>query len=337
LVRDFAEYHTNYTFKDGVFVAELRLLVKQSEIPLSALKDYQSFQKAVSDDQNQYTELLSGPQALFVPSPSANAEATNLVEEAREALQRRDIDGASDAVQRALKLDGQYKDAWSMLGAVRLAQGRTNEGLTALRKAIEVDPKDTRTYKVLGFAYMGMRRPEEAVPVWRDLLKQDPNDRDAHANLGNVLLSLKRYGEAVPELEAAVALNKPSPWLSMALANAYLGAGNNDKAVATLSKTAETALDPRIWNEEVKFISGAEHIRPLSKVLASLKLKAPLPDEAPVKLVRRGVLVCEGGWPRLRFHSVYNRFGTFDGVTFGNVATRRAVSTAGKTSPTKNI
>jgi hypothetical protein len=47
--------------------------------------------------------------------------------------------------------------------------------------------------------------------------------------------------------------------------------------------------------EEVKFISGDDYIRPLSKVLVSLKFKAPLPDSAPVKLVRRGVLACESG------------------------------------------
>ena len=469
LVRDFAEYHSSYGFKDGVFAAEVRIIVKKREVPLSALDDYKSFQKATSDNQNLYTELSNGSEALYVPSPSSNAEANNLVEEAREAFQRRDLDGASDSLERALKLDDHYKDAWLMVGAVRMAQGRTNEGLTALRKAIELDPKDTRTYKMLGFACMGMRRPEEAIPVWRDLLKQDPNDKDAHANLGNVLLNLKRYGEAVPELEAAVALSKPSSSLNSALASAYIGAGSPDKAVALLKKAAEMALNPVAWNdvaytladnnlslpdaqqyaekavqsveedaakvrldklevadlnrmtqlaffwdtlgwvyfregdiakaqkyleaawnleqtrvigehlaqvyekqgkkaaaehqhalaheltdsgglgppplgrdgsmvlpkpgqrnavqelsemrrtklgqlstkqgsaeffvllapggrvEDIKFISGAEHIRSLSKVVASLKFKAPLPDDSRVKLVRRGVLVCSGG------------------------------------------
>lgn len=47
--------------------------------------------------------------------------------------------------------------------------------------------------------------------------------------------------------------------------------------------------------EDIKFISGKEFIRSLSNVVSSLKFKAPLPDDAPVKLLRRGVLVCEGG------------------------------------------
>lgn len=43
----------------------------------------------------------------------------------------------------------------------------------------------------------------------------------------------------------------------------------------------------------VKFVVGAEELRPLAKAIAAAKFKAPLPDDAPTKLVRRGVMVCE--------------------------------------------
>lgn len=45
---------------------------------------------------------------------------------------------------------------------------------------------------------------------------------------------------------------------------------------------------------DVKFVSGDERFQPMSKKLVTLKFKAPLPDQVPVKLVRRGVLVCVG-------------------------------------------
>jgi hypothetical protein len=46
--------------------------------------------------------------------------------------------------------------------------------------------------------------------------------------------------------------------------------------------------------EDIKFISGDEPIHSLSKSVASLKFKTPLPEGESAKLVRRGVLVCEG-------------------------------------------
>ena len=45
--------------------------------------------------------------------------------------------------------------------------------------------------------------------------------------------------------------------------------------------------------KDVEFIEGDEALLPLSSKLATLKFKAPIPDDAPVMLVRRGVLVCD--------------------------------------------
>lgn len=284
VVRDFAEYHSTYKFRDGVFVAEVHILVKKPEIPLSALKQYQSFQRAIADNQNQYTELVTGTEALHALAPSSNKEVSDLVQQAREAAERMEWDQASDDLQRALKLDAQYRDAWLMLGGIRLAQNRTNEGLAALHKAIEVDPQDTRGYKILGMAYMRLLRQEEAIPVWRDLLKHDPKDADAHANLGAIFVSLKRYQEAVPELEAAMALNKPTSAVKISLANAYIGAGNPDKAVPLLKETAESALNPTVWNDAAYYLADNRLALPDAQRYAEKAVRSVEDDAAKVAL-----------------------------------------------------
>jgi tetratricopeptide (TPR) repeat protein len=257
LVRDFAEYHSSYAFKDGVFVAEVRIITKKQEIPLAGLGDYRSFQKAISDNQNLYTELSNGAELLYVPTPtptltltpSPNPEATSLVQKAYEAYTQRDVDRASDMLERALKLDPHYKDAWLQLGNVRLDQGRFDEGLSAFRKAIDLDPKDTRSYLTLAAAYESLRRPEESIKVWRDVLKQDPKQKEARFRLAMALLDLKRYREAAPELEAVETLSGSSVSLKLNLADAYLGEGNNDKAVAALLEAGQTSTSPDTWNK----------------------------------------------------------------------------------------
>ena len=249
VVRDFAEYHSTYTFKDGVFVTEVREVIKKHEVPVAALDDYRSFQKAADDDLSQFIPLGNGTESAYVPSPSANAEANRLLDQAREAVQRRDLDDAASSAEQAIKLDAYYKDAWLMLGSLRLMQNRTDEGFAALRKAIDLDPEDAQTYRIIAFAYMQMHRTDDAVAAWRQLLKHQPDDHDAHANLGNALLAAKRYREAVPELEAATAGPDPRPSLLLALANAYFGAGNTDKAMPILHRAAEMAASPGIWND----------------------------------------------------------------------------------------
>ena len=265
VVRDFAEYHSSYRFKDGIFVTEVRIIIKQSEIALTALKDYQSFQKAISEDQNQYTELNLdsgllvplGPSSASMFSPSPNPEASRLFEKARLDYQQHDVDTSAAALEQALNLDARYKDAWLLLSDVRMDQGRFDEGLKANRKAIDIDSKDVKSYMKLGRSYEALSRPNDAVKVWQEILKQEPTQKDAQFLLGSGLLNLKRYSEAVPVLEAVAARETAgaSDWLK--LGEAYLGAGNNDKAALTLKKAGALGSTPETWNEVA--YSLAEH------------------------------------------------------------------------------
>jgi tetratricopeptide (TPR) repeat protein len=170
-------------------------------------------------------------------------------------MRQQRISDALELSDRATKADPQSKRAWLMAGSLRIALNQEEQGLANFRKAIEIDPKDAMTYKVLGFTLMDHNRLQEATQVWRDLLKQDPNERDAHANLGTILLHSKKYGEAVPELEAALNPDKPSRAIQTDLANAYFGAGDNEKAVAAIRKAVAAEPKPGTWNDAAYYLA----------------------------------------------------------------------------------
>ena len=44
--------------------------------------------------------------------------------------------------------------------------------------------------------------------------------------------------------------------------------------------------------EAVKFISGEESLKELAEALRTAKYEAKVPDDAPTKILRRGVLSC---------------------------------------------
>ena len=285
LVRDFAEYHSRYTFKDRVFTAEVRLVTKQTQLALTELKNYQSFQKAISNDQNQYTQLALDPSAMATLYPaSSSPEARGLVQQARKDVERQDINGALNALQRAVKLDDHYVDAWVTLGTLRLAQGRAQEGLTAMRTAIAVDPKDIRTYKVVGGALMSMHHPADAESVWRDVLKLDSNDAEVLRNLGEVLLELKRFDEAIPDLESAMTLDKPTSSLKLALARAYFGAGSPDKGGTLLKETLDSSLDPLVWNDAAYYLADNQVDLPDAQHYAEKAVKFTEDDMVQTRL-----------------------------------------------------
>ena len=67
--------------------------------------------------------------------------------------------------------------------------------------------------------------------------------------------------------------------------------------ISTLTGSAEFFVlleRRRVGDGREVFVTGDPQFESLGKKLAALKLKAPLPDDSLVKLVRRGVLVCAG-------------------------------------------
>ncbi len=66
--------------------------------------------------------------------------------------------------------------------------------------------------------------------------------------------------------------------------------------MAGLTGSAEffVLFSPGAKVDGVKFITGSEKLRPAAKTIALAHFKVPLPDDAPTKIIRRGVLVCEG-------------------------------------------
>ncbi len=287
-VWEFAEYHSKYSFNDGVWVTEVHVIIKKLKIPLTSLAAYQSFQKTLSDNQNLYTELINpsapaSPQP-YVFTPSTNGDATDLLMQAQAAIMRRDLDDAYDLLERALKLDDHYKDAWLMLGTVQFSKGQMKEGEADLRKGIEIDPKDAHGYIMLAYAYMHQRQPEQAIAVWQDLLKQDPNNVTALISLGDTLLSLKRYAEAIPVLESAQALIKSSEPLEIALANAYLGAGKPEKAAPLLKEAADTSLSPMVWNDVAYTLADHNLNLPVAQLYAEKAVQSVEHDAANVDL-----------------------------------------------------
>jgi hypothetical protein len=60
LKQDWAEYHSTYTFKDGVYRAERRILVKQNKAPLADWDKYLNFRRSIYADEVKTTYLIGG-------------------------------------------------------------------------------------------------------------------------------------------------------------------------------------------------------------------------------------------------------------------------------------
>ncbi len=285
LVRDFAEYHSSYDFKDGVFVAETRIQIKQSEVSLSELKQYQSLAKAANEDVGRWTEMRNpaGSPSASASAATANPELREELERAAEAMQWRQLTEASEILAKATKQDPHSQEAWAMLGAVRMAQEDWDGGLVALRKAADLDSDDLRGHKVLAEALTRLHRDQEAVTVLQEMLKRSPHDAGARISLANELMTLKRYDDAIPVLESAVA-EQSSSSLQTELGQAYLGAGKTEKGVAVLKDAADSSVNSTTWNDVAYYLADANVSLPDAQRLAEQAVKSAENESTRISL-----------------------------------------------------
>ena len=271
--REFADFDTSYSVKDGVLTAERHLVIKLREIPITQFSEYKSFRKAVDDDYSVYTILSPGKAGkstatyqdeMWVLPYSENPEAARLYDEAKQEYEKKNPQGEIEALKRAVALDPKFIRAWLWLGEIYKFTRQRDLALEAYRKAIDIDPDQPVSYKALGFTLMAAGKLEDAIPVWQQLIKIAPEDSDGPMGLGTVLLLMKRYREAVSSLESAANLNPEQGSIHWQLASAYLRAGDDGKATAMFRKAIEASPGPEMLNNAAYEMAEADKQLPLA-------------------------------------------------------------------------
>jgi tetratricopeptide (TPR) repeat protein/TolB-like protein len=167
---------------------------------------------------------------------------------------------------RALSLAPNSDEFYRRIGDVHLNSGNINQALVAYQKAVELNPYYWANYNALGKAYfqsadypkafqayqrVTILEPDidigyenvgnvfsqqgnyqDSIPYYQRALQIRPNF-STYSNLGTAYFFLKQYSSAVDVFEKAVALNPNDTEMVVNLADAYRGAGQQDKARAT--------------------------------------------------------------------------------------------------------
>jgi tetratricopeptide (TPR) repeat protein/transglutaminase-like putative cysteine protease len=257
--REFAEYDASYFVKNGMLSAERHLVIKAREVRPSDYQEYKKFREEVDADSIRYTLLsdskragvYSYQDAIWELPYSANQEAAQAYDQARDEFQKKNTLRQIAALRRAVEIDPKFTRAWLWLGEVYKFTQQPDLALQAYQRAVEIAPQEQVAYKALGFTLMGMRKFEEAIPVWQNFSKVAPDDSDGPANLAICLSRLRRYQEATTAWESAVKINPERAGLQLQLGNAYLQSGSDEKAMAAFQRAIEADSGSDALNSDV--------------------------------------------------------------------------------------
>lgn len=135
-----------------------------------------------------------------------------------------------------------HADALHLLGLVRLAGGRLDEGIALIRRCVALQPRFAEAHNNLGTALAAREQWSEAVAAYLAAIEIKPDYAEACNNLGLALQGLGRIDDAITAFRRALALNPSLPEVHNNLALALQAKG--DLAAAITVARHATTLQP---------------------------------------------------------------------------------------------
>ena len=143
-----------------------------------------------------------------------------------QALQK-----AHDLAHRALSIDNSLAGAHAVLGEVYNRRQQDDLAVGELNRAIEINPNDTDSYTLLGMVMLYQGRAEKAIRLLETSMRFDPHATPGTSmNLGLAYYLMGRYEEAINLLHRGVARRPDFAGTHIALAAAYAQAGRLEEA-----------------------------------------------------------------------------------------------------------
>jgi tetratricopeptide (TPR) repeat protein len=133
-----------------------------------------------------------------------------------------------------------------LLAKLDQAEGRVDEAIRRFQKATSLSPQLAAAHVNLGNIFLELNRPEDAERSFLTALEISKQSAAAIYGLGQVALSRRRYADAVTYFEKALALAPAANRIHYALAMAYRGLSDPEKAKLHLAQ--QGAVGIRVWD-----------------------------------------------------------------------------------------
>jgi Tfp pilus assembly protein PilF len=131
--------------------------------------------------------------------------------------------------------------------------------------------------------FLKENRPDLAIPEFRAIVALDPNNVDARGNLGVLLFFQAAYADAIPELRAALRLRPTLSKIQALLGMAEARTGSSKSALADLEKALPKLQEEKVQIEAgmqlIEIYSGAGDLDKAAATVSLLRSRYPTNEE----------------------------------------------------------
>jgi tetratricopeptide (TPR) repeat protein len=245
LKTSFSEYHAKYSFANGKFRAERRLILLRAEVPVDDWQKYVAFQKVVKDDFDHMSSIITQGTEPNTNDAQDNPEAAELIRQAELDLDNNEAEAAESKLDKAKKLSPHQTNLNAGYGSLYLMQGKTEEGLDACRAELKEHP-DSQEAPPSCAQMLSRVKGNDPVELLRTVLKITPDDVDTTSQLGWMLVQMQRWKEALPVLEKVIKLRPDRALDQLWYGQSCLQTGKETEGLAALKTAADETDDPAL-------------------------------------------------------------------------------------------
>jgi serine/threonine-protein kinase len=148
------------------------------------------------------------------------------------------LERAVASFDRAIALDEKSDDAYRGLASAYEAQGLMEKAEATYQRAIELRPDYWRGYSWLGVLYFRQGRYEDAVREFERVIELTPENQRAYTSLGGIYHYMGRFGDAEEMMTKSVTI-KPTGMGFSNLGTLYFFQGKYEEAVPMMEKAVE--------------------------------------------------------------------------------------------------
>ena len=138
-----------------------------------------------------------------ISSPEADDPRRNRIQAAQRDLQQGQVNAARQAIDRALALDPNDADAYSLRSSIALVQNQKTEALADAQRAIAANPASSSAYLSLSLAHQAGFDLNAALVAAQKAVELDPNSPRALVQQSSLLFGMGRRREAMQVAEQA--------------------------------------------------------------------------------------------------------------------------------------
>ncbi|MFZ0959418.1 MAG: tetratricopeptide repeat protein [Terriglobia bacterium] len=160
-----------------------------------------------------------------------------------QALKKRDLEKARLHLEKAVQEYPCYARAHAALAEIHVAGHRPDSAEASLKRAIQCDGNFLDSYDLLAQLYITENKFADSESVLHQGLRLSPGAWTLLYQMGRTHIGMEKYQEALRDFEEAESFHPDVPAIFHAqFANAYMAAGEYDKALAELDTYLR--LDP---------------------------------------------------------------------------------------------